>query len=109
MLGRSPLDLAGFTPHRTIEDIDVRGDGRAVPGMVARFYRRPEGDRIASLGHYTYEGRDTLLAWGWVGDPHCAFHAVGRPGHGWDEPRPGCPRAELVLDGANRVVGVLLV
>ncbi|SHM89492.1 hypothetical protein [Cryptosporangium aurantiacum] len=102
-------DLAEFVPHRMIEDIDLCGDGRPVPGLVARFYRRAEGARVASLGHYTYEGRDTLLAWGYVGEPDCAYHAVGIPGRGWDTPRPGCPRTELVLGGDGRVVGVLVI
>lgn len=102
-------DPRGFRPHRVIEDIDLCGDGRPVPGLRARFYRRPaDGGRIESVGHYTYRGRDTLLAWGYVGEPDCAFHAVGLPGRGWDAPRPGCPRSELVLDADGRVVGVLL-
>ncbi|MFI5958714.1 hypothetical protein [Cryptosporangium sp. NPDC051539] len=101
-------DLAGYRPHRTIENIDLCGDGRAVPGLVARFYRRSEGARVSSVGHYTYRGEDTLLAWGYVGEPDCAFHAVGLPGRGWDAPRPGCPRAELVLAADGRVVGMFL-
>lgn len=62
-----------------------------VPGLRADFFRRPDGDRIASVGRYSYEGREILMAWGFVDEEHCRQHAVHDPVEGWQAVVDGCP------------------
>lgn len=83
-------------------------EGVAVPGLRARFYRRKlSGGRLASVGHYTYAGRELLMAWGFVDEEHCRFHAVrddAADGQ-WGPTVGGCPTVDVVRDG-DRVVGL---
>ncbi|WP_430789432.1 hypothetical protein [Actinoplanes sp. G11-F43] len=62
-----------------------------MPGLRADFFRRPDGDRIASVGRYSYQGRDVLMAWGFVDEKHCRQHAVHDPVDGWQPVVDGCP------------------
>lgn len=96
-------DLTTYAPHRTMPDAAF--EGTAVPGLRADFYRRADGDRIASVGHYRYRGRDVLMAWGYTDEEHCRRHAVHHPEHGWQEVVDGCPRVRPVhADGADGAV-----
>jgi hypothetical protein len=70
-----------------------------VPGLRADFYRRPEGDRIASVGCYSYGGREVLMAWGWVDERHCSRHSVHDPVQGWQTVVEGCPDVRFVRSG----------
>lgn len=83
-------DLSDYELHRVVEDAPF--EGVAVPGLSAVFYRRAEGDRIASVGRYSFDGRDLLMAWGYVDEEHCRQSAVhdARAG-GWQHPGDGCP------------------
>ncbi|GAB2575499.1 hypothetical protein Aab01nite_14300 [Paractinoplanes abujensis] len=96
-------DLSEFTPHRTV--FDAPFEGEPVPGLRADYFRRAEGDRIATVGRYSIGGRDLLMAWGYVDEEHCRHNAVRDPGGGWHEPADGCPDVELVRDG-QAVVGL---
>ena len=100
-------DLAQHAFHRVIENIDPCGDGRSVTGLRATFFRRvDERGRLESVGRYVLGGREVFLAWGYVGDAHCAFHAVRLPDGSWDATRRGCPEVDVVEDGDGRVVGI---
>ncbi|MEV0896146.1 hypothetical protein [Actinoplanes sp. NPDC049802] len=96
-------DLSAYIPQRSMPDAEF--EGATVPGLRADFYRRPDGDRVASVGRYRYQGRDVLLAWGYVDEGHCRRHAVHDPDHGWQEAVDGCPEVRLVRDGDGPVVG----
>lgn len=89
-------DLTAYVPHRTAENADF--EGTVVPGLRAEFYRRPEGDRIATVGRYSYEGRAVLMAWGFVDEKHCRWHAVHDPVHGWQAVVDGCPDVRIEPD-----------
>jgi hypothetical protein len=95
-------DLAAYAPHRTTSDADF--EGTAVPGLRADFFRRADGDRIASVGRYSYQGREVLMAWGYVDETHCRRHAVHDPRAGWQEVVDGCPEVRFVRAG-DEVVG----
>ncbi|MGK5685423.1 hypothetical protein [Actinoplanes sp. URMC 104] len=95
-------DLEGFVPHRTV--LDAPFEGEPVPGLRADYFRRPEGDRVATVGCYSMGGRELLRAWGYVDEEHCRRHAV-RDGDGWHEAAEGCPDVDLVRDG-QAVVGL---
>ncbi|GIF97091.1 hypothetical protein [Catellatospora citrea] len=98
-------DLAEYQLHRTADEAAL--EGVAVPGLAACFYRRElPGGRLASVGHYTLDGRDLLMAWGYVDEEHCRFHTVSGDG-GWGPVDDGCPRVDVVRDG-ERVVGLRL-
>ncbi len=110
--GRSPTawlyirvlpDLSGFTPHRTV--LDAPFEGTPVPGLRADYFRRPEGDRIRTVGCYSIGGHELLRAWGYVDEEHCKHHAVRDPAGGWHAPAGGCPDVELVRDG-QAVIGL---
>ena len=96
-------DLREFIPHRTV--LDAPFEGVPVPGLRAEFFRRAEGDRIASVGRYSIGDRELLLAWGYVDEEHCRHNAVRDPAGGWHRPADGCPVVELVRDGQD-VVGL---
>ncbi|MEU4564449.1 hypothetical protein AB0F72_39225 [Actinoplanes sp. NPDC023936] len=96
-------DLAAYAPHRTVTDADF--EGTAVPGLRADFYRRAEGDRTASVGRYSYGGREVLMAWGYVDEEHCRRHAVHHPSRGWQPVTEGCPDVRVVRSG-EQVVGL---
>ncbi|MEV4274463.1 hypothetical protein [Actinoplanes xinjiangensis] len=82
-------DLTTYAPHRSVPDAEF--EGTIVPGLRADFYRRPDGDRIASVGRYSYRGRDVLMAWGYVDEKHCRRHAVHSACRGWSAVVDGCP------------------
>ena len=90
-------DLSDFTPHRTV--LDASFDGVAVPGLRADFFRRAEGDRIATVGRYSIGGRDVVMAWGFVDEEHCRYNAVRDATGSWHGPADGCPVVELVRAG----------
>jgi hypothetical protein len=90
-------DLSSYAPHRSTGDADF--EGTAVPGLRADFYRRVDGDRIASVGCYSYGGREVLMAWGYVDEEHCRRHAVHDPARGWQRVVEGCPNIRFVRDG----------
>ncbi|MCM4077684.1 hypothetical protein [Paractinoplanes hotanensis] len=76
-----------------------------MPGLRADFFRRAEGDRVATVGCYSLGDRELLMAWGYVDEEHCRHNAVRDPGGGWHAPADGCPDVELVRDG-HTVVGL---
>ena len=96
-------DLASYAPHRSLPDADF--EGTSVPGLRADFYRRAEGDRVASVGRYSYLGRELLMAWGYVDEEHCRRHAVREPGGGWQAVVEGCPEVRLIRED-DAVVGL---
>ena len=96
-------DLSGYEPHRTV--LDAPFEGVPVPGLRADFFRRAEGDRVATVGCYSFGDRELLMAWGYVDEEHCRHNAVRDPGGGWHAPADGCPDVELVRDGPT-VVGL---
>lgn len=97
MIGEIP-HLTDFTFHKTLPDIDF--EAVPVPGLDAHFYRRPVAGRLLSVGVYRFAGAETHRAWGWVGEPHCAWHAYRDPETGaFDGPFPGCPELRLLRDG----------
>ncbi|MEU8657411.1 hypothetical protein [Actinoplanes philippinensis] len=85
-------DLTTYAPHRST--LDAEFEGTVVPGLRADFYRRADGDRVASVGRYSYRGRDVLMAWGYVDEKHCRQHAVHSV-HGWSTVADGCPDGRL--------------
>jgi hypothetical protein len=89
--------MSEFVPHRTEEDAAF--EGQRVPGLRAEFFRRPEGDRIASVGRYSLGDQELLLAWGYVDEEHCSNHAVRDRVGGWHPPAAGCPDVELIREG----------
>ncbi|MGX6607514.1 hypothetical protein ACWKSP_36120 [Micromonosporaceae bacterium Da 78-11] len=96
-------DLRGYHPHRA--QTDAPFEGVPVPGLRAEFFRRPEGDRIATVGRYSIGGRDLLMAWGYTDEDHCRHNAVRDGAGGWHPPAEGCPDVRLVRDG-QAVVGL---
>jgi hypothetical protein len=96
-------DISDFFLHRAVDDAAL--EGVAVPGLRAEYFRRDEGDRIATVGRYSYGGRELLLAWGFVDEEHCRHNAVRDPGGGWHPAVDGCPQVELIRDG-QAVVGL---
>jgi hypothetical protein len=96
-------EMSEFEPHRV--EFDASLDGTKVPGLLAEFFRRPEGDRIASVGRYSLGGAELLLAWGYVDEPHCRHNAVRKKGGGWYPAEAGCPRIEFIRNG-QAVVGL---
>jgi hypothetical protein len=96
-------DLSGFRRHRTV--FDAAFEGVSVPGLRAEFFRRAEGDRIATVGRYSIGGRDIVMAWGFVDEEHCRHNAVRDPAGGWHPAGDGCPEVELIRDGRD-VVGL---
>ncbi|MET0415563.1 MAG: hypothetical protein ABW022_06025 [Actinoplanes sp.] len=95
-------DLTDYRPHRTVQDAPF--EGCAVPGLRAEFFRRPEGDRTATVGRYWWAGREVLMAWGYTDEEHCRHNAVRGP-DGWHPAADGCPEVELIRDG-QAVVGL---
>ncbi|MEV6347104.1 hypothetical protein [Actinoplanes sp. NPDC051851] len=90
-------DLAAYRFHRSADDAAF--EGCEVPGLRAEFYRRPDGDRIASVGRYSYDGAELLMAWGYVDEEHCRQNAVADPAGGWHPVSQGCPDVRLVRAG----------
>lgn len=99
-------DLSAYVPYRSTGDADF--EGTTVPGLRADFYRRPDGDRVASVGCYSYDGSKVLMAWGFVDERHCRWHAVHDPVRGWQAVVDGCPDVRFVRDGGEQVVGIEL-
>ena len=96
-------DLSGYRLHRRVDD--TRFEGVAVPGLHAEYFRRPEGARLASVGRYRYGGRELLLAWGYVDEPHCRYSCVRGPDGRWGTPTAGCPQVRVVRDNRGLVTG----
>lgn len=90
-------DLTGFATHRTVKDAAF--EGVEVPGLTAEFFRRPDGDRVASVGRYSRDGRELLMAWGFVDEEHCRHWAARDPAGGWHPPADGCPVVTVLRDG----------
>ncbi|MEV6596788.1 hypothetical protein AB0M36_07965 [Actinoplanes sp. NPDC051346] len=78
----------------------------AVPGLHAEFYRRPYGDRVASVGRYWLGGQEVLLAWGYVDEQHCRHSVVRDPDGGWHHPSEGCPSVRVERDDTDAVAGL---
>ncbi|MEV4349658.1 hypothetical protein AB0J83_34805 [Actinoplanes sp. NPDC049596] len=97
-------DLSEYRLHRTVADAPF--EGVPVPGLSAEFYRRPDGERVASVGRYSYGGRDLLLAWGYVDEEHCRQSAVhDAASGGWHRPTDGCPAVRVERAG-DEVIGL---
>jgi hypothetical protein len=94
-------DLSRYRLHR-VEPV-AEFEGTAVPGLRAEFFRREIDGRTASAGRYRYEGRELLLAWGYVGEEHCRYAWVHRDGE-WEPAGPGCPTVRVLRD-EDRVTG----
>ena len=100
-------DLADYRLHRAVTDAPF--EGVAVPGLSAEFYRRREGARVASVGRYSFGGRELLMAWGYVDEEHCRHSAVRASGGGWHQATAGCPTVRVERAGgepAAEVVGL---
>ncbi|GGN93046.1 hypothetical protein GCM10010112_80830 [Actinoplanes lobatus] len=97
-------DLSTYTPQRSMPDAEF--EGTAVPGLRADYFRKVDGDRVASVGRYRYGGRDVLMAWGYADEKHCRRHAVHDPEHGWQDVVEGCPDVRFLRDGDGPVTGV---
>lgn len=95
--------MSEFEPHRT--ESDAAFEGTTVPGLRAEFFRRPEGDRIASVGRYSLGGEELLLAWGYVDEEHCRHNAVRNRSGGWFPAQAGCPEVQVIKDG-QAVIGL---
>jgi hypothetical protein len=98
-------NLAHFRSYKIIEDVDVHGV--TVPGLRGEFLNRKVGGRIATVGRYTYAGREVFRVWGYDGEEHCRFFAVLGPEGDWEPPQAGCPRVRLLADD-GRVAGLAL-
>ncbi|MFC4334389.1 hypothetical protein [Salininema proteolyticum] len=99
--------LTDFRYHRTIYDIGF--EGVDLPGLDADFYRRSTPAGVLSVGVYRLRGQETHRAWGWVGEEHCAYHAVVDPYSGMLQgPVPGCPDF-AVLKLGDRPYGFTVV
>jgi hypothetical protein len=96
-------DLSQYAAHRTVHDASL--EGTPVPGLRAEFFRRADGDRIATVGRYSIGGRDLLMAWGFADEEHCRHNAVRDRDGGWHPAADGCPEVKLVRDGQT-VVGL---
>lgn len=90
-------DLTEYVAHRSSPDAAF--EGTTVPGLRADFYRRPDGDRIASVGRCFFHGREVLMAWGYVDEQHCRRQAVHDPARGWQPVVDGCPDVRVVRAG----------
>lgn len=90
-------ELSGYWLHRVEESAGF--EGVPVPGLSARFYRRDDGGRLASVGQYFYRGRELLRAWGYVDEYHCRFSAARGVDGGWGPAVACCPTVNLVRDG----------
>jgi hypothetical protein len=89
-------DLADFSLHKISYDVDF--DGVAVPGLCGAFYRCPDGGRLLSVGIYMMDGVELFRAWGYVGEEHCAYHAVVCVDGSIDGPHIGCPDVAVVQE-----------
>jgi hypothetical protein len=101
--GVSLPDLAGYRLHRLADPAHL--EGAAVPGLSAEFFRRVEGDRLASVGRYRFAGQVVLLAWGYVDEQHCRYSAACRGDGTWGPAAAGCPTVRVLRDG-DRVTGL---
>ena len=98
-------DLAHYHPYETVDDIDL--EGVVVPGLRGEFLRRDAGDRVATVGLYSYAGRELFKVWGYVGEEHCRYFAVLGVDGTWEKPQAGCPRVRVIED-ANGVAALAL-
>ena len=87
-------DLSTYRPHRVVEDSPVWGV--TVPGLRVAYYRR--GGR-ATAGLYAYQGVEIFVAWGYLDERHCRFHAFRDADGDWEPPQPGCPRVRAQPGG----------
>ncbi|GIF02799.1 hypothetical protein [Actinoplanes siamensis] len=87
-------DLSEYVLQRSTENATF--EGTAVPGLRADFYHRTDGERVASVGRYSYAGADLLMAWGYTDEEHCRHNAVVDSRGGWHPAGDGCPAVELV-------------
>lgn len=96
-------DLTEYRHHRAVRDAPF--EGRPVPGLHAEYFRRAEGGRTATVGRYSWAGRELLMAWGYTDEEHCRHHAVRAAGGGWHPAADGCPEVRVMRDG-QAVVGL---
>ena len=94
-------DLGEFHPYKIVEDIDL--EGVVVPGLRGEFLRKEHGERTATVGRYSYAGREVFRAWGYAGEEHCRYFAVIGPDGAWEMPQAGCPRVRVLtsVDGRS--------
>ena len=93
-------DISQYAEYRAEPDVSL--EGRSVPGLTGRYYQRRDGDRWATIGHYSYDGEELFCAWGYRDEAHCAWTSY-RDGGEWTVPHRGCPRlrwsdSELLID-----------
>jgi hypothetical protein len=101
-----PLSLVGWQLVRTRDPfVDPRG---AYPGLVQRVYTRPDGERTASVGVFSWRNRLVYLAWGYADEPHCSFHAVISPQQVVGEIQSGCPDMKAITDDSGLIVDIQL-
>jgi hypothetical protein len=98
-------DLAQFRAYKVIDDIDL--EGVVVPGLRGEFLSRAEGPRTATVGRYSYAGREVFRAWGYEGEEHCRYFAIVGPDGEWERPQAGCPRVRVLADDEG-VAGLAL-
>jgi hypothetical protein len=92
-------DLSGYQLHKVVENVDL--DGVVVHGLCGRFHRRATDSGVLTVGVYSYAGAELMMAWGYVGEPHCRFNALRGPDGSWEAPRQGCPPVSRVHDGGQ--------
>jgi hypothetical protein len=96
-------DLRTYRLHRVLDQAAF--EGTPVPGMRAEFFHRDEAARTASVGRYSYGGKEILLAWGFTDEEHCRYSAVRDADDRWRPPTAGCPRVRILRDGTD-VTGI---
>ena len=99
-------DLSQYEPHTAVDDIDL--EGVVVPGLRGEFLRRPIGDQVATVGRYSYAGRELFMAWGYVGEEHCRYFSVRGVDGAWEPPQAGCPRVRVLRDGSQSIAGLAM-
>ena len=90
-------DLFRYRRHKRIDNIDL--NGVSVPGLRGEFLRRDLGERIATVGLYSYYGQGVFMAWGYVGEAHCRYTSMYDAAGDWEPAQPGCPEVRVLDDG----------
>ena len=57
----------------------------------------------ATAGLYAYQGVEIFVAWGYLDERHCRFHAFRSADGDWEPPQPGCPRVRAQPGGGLRL------
>jgi len=83
-------------------------DGVSIPGLHQDVYQKEDGNRLLSVGIFSYKGQKAYLAWGYADEPHCSFHALLSEDSHVQEVRDGCPHVISVKNKTGEVGGFVL-